>query len=214
MFRPRRLFALAATAIACVSAGRYYDVDTGLNFSESVVALSLVNNMVFRVALPDTAQSFTPYDVVIQVVAPNLGWTGVAWGAQMLRNPLTVFWASNNQVVVSNRYASGRTAAPPVYSGAVLEVFPGSIANRTHLQFTALCRGCTWYPDANGVTRYVSTTSSAVRFAWAGTFTPVNSASNNANFPIHTSHNIFTSDFSISKNSNWEDILIRNLGHA
>lgn len=216
MFSPRRLLALAATAIAFVSAQtRYFDSETGITFSESTVALSLTQTMRVRIALPDTAQSFQPYDVVIQVVAPNVGWIGFGWGAGMLRNPLTIFWAYQNQVVLSSRYATGRAAAPPPYAGATLELFTaGTRVTSSTIQFTALCRGCTSYVDGNGATRYVGPSGSSNRIAWAARFSPVNSASNTSSFLIHDVHNIWQHDFAMGKNPNWNDLLIRNLGHA
>jgi len=49
------------------------------------------------VALPPGATATADYDVVVQIVAPReVGWAGIAWGAQMLKGPLTVGW-SNGQ---------------------------------------------------------------------------------------------------------------------
>ena len=62
----------------------------------------------FRVAIPDTAESYTSYDSVIQMVVPNdVGWAGLSWGGSMPRSPLLVAWrGSSNNVILSSRWAT------------------------------------------------------------------------------------------------------------
>jgi hypothetical protein len=85
----------------------FYDSETGFTFSEYKVAYSLSANVVYRIALPATASSSSAYDVVVQVVAPNaVGWSGLAWGGNMVKNPLTVGWSSGSSPVISSRWAT------------------------------------------------------------------------------------------------------------
>ena len=89
------------------SATAFYDSETGFTFSEYKVAYSLTANVVYRIAVPSTATASSPYDLVVQVVAPNaVGWSGLAWGGNMVKNPLTVGWANGNSPIVSSRWAT------------------------------------------------------------------------------------------------------------
>lgn len=68
---------------------------------------SLGSGITFRVAVPSSISSQTPFDVVVQVIAPNqVGWAGLAWGGKMTSNPLTVAWANGNSAIVSSRFAT------------------------------------------------------------------------------------------------------------
>ena len=68
------------------------------------------NNIVYRVALPDTSSA--PFDALIQITAPaSLGWAGFSWGGAMANNPLTVAWANGDGAVVSSRWTTYATAA-------------------------------------------------------------------------------------------------------
>lgn len=88
------------------SAIAYVDQETGFTFSEFKAAYSLTQNIVYRIALPSNAPSGN-YNAVVQVVAPNqVGWTGLAWGGNMIRNPLTVAYPSGSKVTVSSRWAT------------------------------------------------------------------------------------------------------------
>jgi len=63
------------------------------------------NNIVYRVAIPDTAAA--PFDVLVQITAPvSLGWAGLAWGGTMANNPLTVAWVNGNEVAISSRWTT------------------------------------------------------------------------------------------------------------
>jgi hypothetical protein len=79
------------------------DAETGFTFSQYSAAYAIGSTIQFRVAVPSPAS--TPnYDIILQIVAPNaVGWTGLAWGATMVNNPLTIGWASNGQLVGSVR---------------------------------------------------------------------------------------------------------------
>src|SRR4051812_32324969 len=53
----------------------YHDPETGFTFSETRAAATLTSNIIYRIAQPANIQSNTPYDIVLQVVAPvSLGW--------------------------------------------------------------------------------------------------------------------------------------------
>lgn len=89
------------------AAAAYYDAETGFTFSEYKVAYTLTANVVVRIATPSTAVAGTPYPIVLQVVVPNgVGWGGIAWAGNMIRNPLTVAWANGNSPVLSSRWAT------------------------------------------------------------------------------------------------------------
>ena len=88
------------------SAVSYTDPDTGFVFSEFKAAFTLQSNIVYRFAVASNAPSGA-YDVVIQVVSPNqVGWNGLAWGGNMVRNPLTVAYPNGNRATVSSRWAT------------------------------------------------------------------------------------------------------------
>jgi hypothetical protein len=88
-------------------AAAYVDQETGFTFSESKAAATLSANIVYRVATPGNVPAGQPYDIVLQVVAPNsLGWVGLAWGGSMVRNPLTVTYPNGQKTTVSSRWAT------------------------------------------------------------------------------------------------------------
>jgi hypothetical protein len=85
----------------------YVDQETGFTFSESKAAATLSSNIVYRIATPVNVPAGQPYDVVLQIVAPNsIGWAGLAWGGSMIRNPLTVSYANGQKTTVSSRWAT------------------------------------------------------------------------------------------------------------
>lgn len=84
----------------------YVDKETGFTFSEFKAAYSLSANIVFRFALPRDAADGA-YPAVIQAVVPNqLGWVGLAWGGNMVKNPLTVSYPNGQKPTVSSRWAT------------------------------------------------------------------------------------------------------------
>ncbi|EDU50215.1 conserved hypothetical protein [Pyrenophora tritici-repentis Pt-1C-BFP] len=99
----------------------YHDTETGFTFSETKAAATLTSNIVYRIAQPANVPANTPYDIVLQVVAPiSLGWVGLAWGGGMIRNPLTVGYPNGNKAsTVSSRWATGCTSYTSA-SGAVV----------------------------------------------------------------------------------------------
>jgi hypothetical protein len=88
---------------AATPAVKYYDTVTGFNFTQYTAS-----NINYRIAIPSTATKGTPYQIVLQVVAPltGTGWAGLAWGGQMANNPLTLVWANGQNAVASSRRAS------------------------------------------------------------------------------------------------------------
>ena len=82
------------------------DPDTGFTFSEFKAAYTLTSNIVYRFAVPSDGGSGA-YDLVLQVVSPNaVGWNGLAWGGNMVKNPLTVAYANGNKATISSRWAT------------------------------------------------------------------------------------------------------------
>ena len=86
----------------------YHDSETGFTFSETRAAATLTSNVIYRIAQPANVAPNTPYDIVLQVVAPStLGWVGLAWGGGMVRNPLTVGYPNGAKTpTVSSRWAT------------------------------------------------------------------------------------------------------------
>jgi hypothetical protein len=83
----------------------YQDELTGFNFGQWDAPAVDDSRIYFRIAIPDTATPSAPYDTVLQVVSPNtIGWTGLAWGGDMLANPLFVAWPNCSNIVVSSRW--------------------------------------------------------------------------------------------------------------
>jgi hypothetical protein len=98
---------LGRPAAQADSAVAYVDQETGFTFSEYLVPFSLSQNLVFRVATPASAQQGSPFDIVLQIVAPsNTGWAAVAWGGSMVKNPITVGWPNGQSVTISSRWAT------------------------------------------------------------------------------------------------------------
>jgi hypothetical protein len=97
LYTPRDLAAAPSGAI------KYYDVMTGFNFTQYTA-----QNINYRIAVPSNATKATPYDVVLQIVAPltSCGWAGFAWGGGMTYQPLTIVWANGQNPVVSSRVAT------------------------------------------------------------------------------------------------------------
>ncbi|KAK4125178.1 iron reductase domain protein [Parathielavia appendiculata] len=195
-----------ALAAAQTANAIYRDSETGLVFSSNFALYKADGRgITYRVAIPDTAQQNTAYDVVIQMVVPNdVGWAGLAWGGSMPRNPLLVAWrGSNNNVVLSSRMASGHVQ-PTEYSGAQYTLFQtGTKSNSTHWQFTALCKGCTAWQSSSS-TRYLNPRGGN-RLAMAYSPTkPSNVNSPSSSIPIHEVHAYWSHDFAQAANTNFE----------
>ena len=104
---PFLAFGRPSALAAADGAIAYFDQETGFQFSEFKAAYSLTANIVYRVAVPTGVPAGTAYDAVLQVVAPNqVGWAGLAWGGNMIKNPLTVAWANGQKATISSRYAT------------------------------------------------------------------------------------------------------------
>jgi len=57
------------------------------------------------IAIPDVDEG--PFDILVKIAAPaKAGWAAVAWGGQMLRNPLSVAWPNEDGAIVSSRWAT------------------------------------------------------------------------------------------------------------
>ncbi|KAF9735132.1 cellobiose dehydrogenase [Paraphaeosphaeria minitans] len=187
----------------------YVDQETGFTFSEYKAAFSLSANIVFRFALPSNAPS-GPYNTVIQAVVPNqLGWIGLAWGGNMVRNPLTVAYPNGQKATVSSRWATGHST-PGAYTGATYTLLnTGNKVNGSHWQFTAKCAGCTTWTGTSGSVRISPTGSSRLAFAYS-TGKAASPSSNTSTIPVHDTPNYFTNDFSLGQNPNFDALLQRN----
>ncbi|KAE8447235.1 hypothetical protein EG329_010929 [Mollisiaceae sp. DMI_Dod_QoI] len=213
--------ALWAAALVAIASGDqvagpsvYHDAETGFTFSSYNVMYNLQSAITFRIAVPSPVTSNTPFDAVIQVVAPiDVGWTGLAWGGQMLYNPLTVSWASGSNVVVSSRFATEHSA-PPLYNGATYSVFKtGTHVNRTHFQYTAKCTGCTSYTSSQGTPTVLNPTgNNRLAFAYASS-RPNNPSSTSASLPVHDVYSYWSQDFSTGANAAFTSLTSKNMGH-
>ncbi|KAF2658486.1 iron reductase domain protein, partial [Lophiostoma macrostomum CBS 122681] len=188
----------------------FYDSETGFTFSEYKVAYSLSANVVYRIAVPSTASSSSAFDIVVQVVAPNaVGWSGLAWGGNMVKNPLTVGWANGNSPIVSSRWATGHTL-PTAYTGASYTKFTtGNRVNGTHWTLTAKCTGCSAFAGSNGNVVLNPKGSNRLAFAYSAS-KPTSPGSNSSSFPIHDVHNYWSHDFSQGENADFDNLVKKN----
>ncbi|KAF1834180.1 CBD9-like protein [Decorospora gaudefroyi] len=189
----------------------FFDSETGFTFSETKAAATLSSSIIYRIAQPSNVQYGQPYDVVIQVVAPNsLGWVGLAWGGSMVRNPLTVAYPNGQRPTVSSRWATGHYT-PGQYSGATYTpLSTGNRSNGTHWQYTVKCTGCTtWSNNFGGIT-WVDP-NGGKRFGFAASASRVsNPSSTSATIPVHDVYNYISHSFSGGANQDFDALLARN----
>ncbi|KAH4352460.1 hypothetical protein HBH98_021320 [Parastagonospora nodorum] len=188
----------------------YVDQETGFTFSESKAAATLSSNIIYRIATPANVPSGQPYDVVLQIVAPNsIGWAGLAWGGSMVRNPLTVSYPNGQKTTASSRWATGHST-PQSYTGATLTLLSkGNKSNSTHWQLTAKCTGCTSWTGTSGATRIDPKDQKRLGFACAAA-KPSSPGSNTSTIPVHDVYNYFTHDFAAGANANFASLLTKN----
>ncbi|KAH6651371.1 hypothetical protein F5144DRAFT_84613 [Chaetomium tenue] len=141
---------------------------------------------VFRIAVPDTASSNTPFDTLLQIVAPaSLGWVGFSWGGGMTLNPLAVVWPNGQSATVSSRWSTGRTL-PDLYPSATYRTVSAS-RNSTHWTVETVCKGCSKW-SGGGLSATGTNT-----FAWAVSKTAVAQPANSASsFQIHNNVGMFS----------------------
>ncbi|KAI0021722.1 actin-domain-containing protein [Xylariomycetidae sp. FL0641] len=175
------VFSLVGLARAQIESAPFTDADTGITFQ----SYTSPDGITYRLALPEGASETTPYDVIIQVVAPNeMGWVGWAWAGTMTYNPLTVVWKNGDSTTLSSRQALGYYTPAP-YEDAKYEILKGTGANETHFQVTAKCTGCASWTDFDGNVMTLNAEGD-VQFAFAFSATPPEDpASADSNFGIH-----------------------------
>ncbi|KAI0010684.1 CBD9-like protein [Xylariaceae sp. FL0662B] len=207
--------ASAATLLCIASKAQadvFVDSETGFTFSQYSAAYSTTDAITFRIAVPSTATAGTPYDAVIQVVAPSVaGWAGLAWGGSMTNNPLTIGWANGNSALASVRRATSHTTPTP-YDGATLEILStGTKANGTHWQYTAKCTGCTSFVGSSNAQKNLDPKGSN-RFAFAYSKTkPSSPSSVSTTISVHDVYNYWNHDFAAAANSNFDELVEKNL---
>jgi len=199
--------ALLTTAVADNAVVQ--DPDTGLVFTSNFqLYKSDGRGITYRVAVPDDAQNYAAFDVVVQVIIPNdVGWAGLAWGGSMTNNPLLVAWrGSSNNVILSPRWASSHVMPTSSTTSSYTLFKAGTKSNSTHWQFTALCKGCTsWDPSGtgSGTTRYLSPRGgNRLAFAYSPT-KPSSANSPSSSLPIHDVHGYWNQDFAAAANANF-----------
>ena len=189
------------------------DGETGFTFSQQTPQYKLGKTLTYRIATPSPPTPGQPYDVVLQVVAPNdVGWAGLAWGGRMTNGPLTVAWQNGNTVTVGTRFTTQHSFPQP-YADASVQVFKtGTKVNGTHWQFTALCKGCTQWTQSSGrLTTLNPNGGNTFAFAYSPN-KPSNPSSNTSSFPVHESYNYWSHDFASSTNPSFNELVLRNTG--
>ncbi|KAI1365152.1 hypothetical protein F5Y08DRAFT_191827 [Xylaria arbuscula] len=204
------LAALLGSVSDCLADGTVLvrDPETGFTFSEYQAAFVIGQSVTFRVAVPSPAPA--NFDVVFQIVAPNaVGWTGLAWGASMINNPLTIGWAYGSTPVVSVRRTSVRTQ-PQVYTGASVQILKtGSHVNGSHWQVTAKCSGCSSFVTT-GASNKTLNASGVNRLAFAYSKTKPPSASTATTLTVHDTFNYWDHDFSNGANTDFAALVQKN----
>ncbi|RWA11950.1 hypothetical protein EKO27_g3165 [Xylaria grammica] len=206
--------AYLAALLGCASEGSAADTtivrdgETGFTFSEYQAAFVIGQAITFRVAVPSPAPD--KYDLVFQIIAPTaVGWTGLAWGASMVNDPLTIGWASGSTAVVSVRRTTVRTQ-PQVYDGATVQLLrTGTRVNGTHWQITAKCSGCSSFTTTGSTTKNLNPTGSN-RLAFAYSKTRPNSASTAAMISVHDVYSYWDHDFSTAGNIDFAQLVQKN----
>ncbi|KAI0542529.1 hypothetical protein GGR58DRAFT_253563 [Xylaria digitata] len=206
--------AYLAALLGCASEGYAADTitvrdsETGFTFSEYQAAFVIGQAIKFRVAVPSPATD--KFDLVFQIIAPSaVGWTGLAWGASMVNNPLTIGWASGNTPVVSVRRTAVRTQ-PQIYDGATVQLLKtGTRVNATHWQVTAKCSGCSSFTTTGSTTKNLNANGSN-RLAFAYSKTKPNSASTAAMISVHDVYNYWDHDFSTAGNPDFDQLVQKN----
>ncbi|KAI1346709.1 hypothetical protein F5Y01DRAFT_330472 [Xylaria sp. FL0043] len=177
------------------------DPETGFTFSDYQAQFVIGQSITFRVAVPSPAPA--NYDLVFQIIAPNaVGWAGLAWGASMINDPLTIGWAYSNQGVVSVRRTTVRTQ-PQVYNGATAQVLKtGTRVNGTHWQVTAKCSGCSTFTTTGTTTKSLNANgTNRLAFAYSKTKPPSSSAA--TSITVHDTFGYWDHDFSVAGNANF-----------
>ncbi|KAJ2896484.1 hypothetical protein MKZ38_005472 [Zalerion maritima] len=138
------------------------------------------------IAIPESATSDGPYDVLLSIVAPvDLGWVGVSWGGSTTYVPLSVAWPNGDEVMVNARMAYGYYVPAP-YEDATHTVLENSFVNDTHWSLDAVCTGRAAWEDFDGNLQVLST-EEPVYLALAASYSPVDGPDNEeTTFSIHS----------------------------
>jgi len=186
------------------------DAETGFSFAQYGAEYVIGSKIWFRIAIPSPALTAN-YDIVLQIIAPNVvGWTGVAWGATMINNPLTIGWPYSNTAVGSVRRTSVRTA-PQLYTGATLQVLKTGThgSNGTHWQITMKCSGYSTFIGSNNANKTLNANGSN-RLAFAYSKTRPSSSSSSAMISVHDLATYWDHDFSQAGNIDFAQLVARN----
>ncbi|KAI1170045.1 hypothetical protein F4777DRAFT_146362 [Nemania sp. FL0916] len=206
--------AYLAALLGCASEGLaadssvVRDAETGFLFSEFRAAYAIGSSITFRVAVPSPAPA--NYDLVFQIISPvAVGWTGLAWGASMLNNPLTLGWASGSTPTVSVRRTSVRQQPAPWTGATATLLRTGTKVNGTHWQITAKCSGCSSFTTTGSTVKTLSATGSN-RLAFAYSKTKPSSSSSAATISVHDVYSYWDHDFGAAGNIDFDSLVARN----
>ncbi|KAH8819380.1 cellobiose dehydrogenase-like protein [Xylogone sp. PMI_703] len=186
---------------------RYCDPLTSICYS----SYTTPGGISYRTALPFVSKAQGPFDIIIQIVAPiSNGWAALAWGGEMLSNPIIMGWANDAQSVPSSRMAFNYNV-PQAYDGATYTLMRGSGANSTHWTLTVLCEGCSQWLSTSGNTTSLDPGGTAT-LAWAqSNSTVVDPTSNTTIFNAHNSVGTWTHNLALGRDSDFDTWVAKNV---
>ncbi|PSN70414.1 CBD9-like protein [Corynespora cassiicola Philippines] len=196
---------------AAIAAAAYFDQETGFTFSETKVQYTLSNTVTVRTAVPQGVPAGQPFDIVIQFVAESsrVAWAGLAFGGNMVRNPLVVGYMNGQKATLGGRWATGHSTPQPYPTAQFTLLSAGQKSNATHWQYTVKCTGCTSWTGSSGNVRLSPTGSASWAFAWSPT-RPSQPSSPTSSIPMHENFVYFRQDLAAGANANFVDLLGRN----
>lgn len=204
------VIALTLSHVAIAAASVFRDPDTGLTFASEFTNYRINQGITYRIATPPDAVRGEPFDMIVQIVAPNdVGWTGMAFSGSMRENPLLIVWrnSAGNGVVASTRWARGHITPEP-YTGASATVLrTGTKTNGTHYQATIKCSGCSFWRTASGGTRFlIPNESNRIAMAYSPT-RPSNANSNTSAISVHDVHAYWPHQLNQGVNANFKQVV-------
>jgi len=200
---------LMLSHVATAAASVFRDPDTGLTFASEYTLYKINQGITYRIAQPSDAVKNSPFDIIVQIVAPNeVGWTGIAFSGSMTQNPLLLVWrnAAGNGVVASMRWARGHITPEP-YTGASVTVYKtGTKVNGTHFQATLKCSGCTYWTTNTGGIRFLNPgEGNRIAMAYSPT-RPSNANSDTSAISVHDVHAYWSHQLGQGTNANFNQV--------
>ncbi|KAK0655150.1 hypothetical protein B0T16DRAFT_5914 [Cercophora newfieldiana] len=201
---------LMLTHVATAAASVFRDPETGLTFASEFTNYRINQGITYRIAQPSDAVRGSPFDIIVQIVAPiDVGWTGLAFGGTMRECPLLLVWrnSAGNGVVVSSRWARGHVT-PESYNGISFTLYKtGTKVNGTHFQATLKCTGCSYWTNNSGGTRFLLPgVDNRIAMAYSPT-RPSNANSNTSSIAVHDVHAYWSHQLGQGVNANFGQVM-------